>query len=840
MKFFNFLFILVFISTAFGDDYVYQYYSAGNDYKAITIADYDSDGANELWAGNWSNDHIEIWSYNNNNDSMYIVDEITGLPYDIWDIAVDDLDGDGDMDAVAALRSSGTYLCINNDSLWNVSRIDGSYGWQVILEDFDLDNNLDILSCTDWSYLKIFYGDGTGNFTEGAAPSSAQNYGDSKGMNAIDVNNDARPDIIGFAGEWMSGGDNQYFLRVYTNTDTGGIAWSASIGPKDTLAEIPKWVQSYSHSAGDLNEDGFIDQVGVTIDSLVIVAFGGMQGDSLIWAIDTLDRYDNNIAVATIFDINKDSYLDILVSGSNYFNGLYIYYGDGSGTFQKSFLDMDHGFGTFHTLKAGDINGNGSTDIVGSRYKTYEDGFAVYFNKTQISRLYVNSSASGSGSGLTWENACVNLQEAFKKAGAETEIWVAAGTYYPDSLGTGAGPRTSSFVIPDSVSLYGGFNGSELELCERDWETNLTILSGDLGTTTEISDNAYHVLKGSNDNILDGFIITEGNSYGDTGEEYGGGMLNKNGRSITIANCIFKDNNANEGAGIENYFCSNTITITNCQFKNNNANHGAGIASHDTPTKISRCLFEADTVSGYGAAIYNWGAVSDAHIIHCTFYANSSGDSTGGTVHCRASGIETYIINSIFWGNSDDIALTHSAITYVHYSCIGQSGYAGANNNINIDPDFIDAANGDFHLSANSACIDSGTAFFAVGSDTLINSDTTMYKGSAPDMGVYESSYTVAISDKIDALPDKFTLFQNYPNPFNPQTSIPFFLPESGNVRFEVYNILGELVFSIQKRFYSAGHHLIQFKPDIQASSVYIYRIQAGKYSDTRKMIFIK
>ena len=112
-------------------------------------------------------------------------------------------------------------------------------------------------------------------------------------------------------------------------------------------------------------------------------------------------------------------------------------------------------------------------------------------------------------------------------------------------------------------------------------------------------------------------------------------------------------------------------------------------------------------------------------------YAPAGG---GGAIHNRASGINTYIVNSILWGNSDDIANTNGAYTYVHYSDIQQAGFTG-NNNISIDPQFVNAGTGDFQLFGTSSCIDAGTDFFAVGTDTLVNIAADGYLEDAPDMG---------------------------------------------------------------------------------------------------------
>ena len=89
-------------------------------------------------------------------------------------------------------------------------------------------------------------------------------------------------------------------------------------------------------------------------------------------------------------------------------------------------------------------------------------------------------------------------------------------------------------------------------------------------------------------------------------------------------------------------------------------------------------------------------------------------------------------------------------------------------------------------------------------------------------------------------LPAEYALFQNYPNPFNPSTQIKFGLPKAGNVKIEVFNILGKKVSTLYDGYKPAGYHTLDFDGKNIASGVYFYRIEAGPYSALMKMILLK
>jgi hypothetical protein len=90
------------------------------------------------------------------------------------------------------------------------------------------------------------------------------------------------------------------------------------------------------------------------------------------------------------------------------------------------------------------------------------------------------------------------------------------------------------------------------------------------------------------------------------------------------------------------------------------------------------------------------------------------------------------------------------------------------------------------------------------------------------------------------SLPEEFALSQNYPNPFNPSTQIQFALPEESHVKLEVYNALGQRALTLVDETKSAGFYSERFDATGFASGFYVYRLQAGDFVDTKKLLLLK
>lgn len=275
-------------------------------------------------------------------------------------------------------------------------------------------------------------------------------------------------------------------------------------------------------------------------------------------------------------------------------------------------------------------------------------------------RCYVDIGAPAGGDGLAWATAYNDLQLALANATC-SPIWVANGVYKPDVASPG--DRALSFVISSEVAVYGGFHGDpggETLLSQRDWGTNLTILSGDIdaalntcgaggdescadvvdanGVTLSHEDirglNSYHVVKIDGETFeatsatrLDGFIVTAGDAGGSGMDTVAGGLY-----------CSARNGGT----------CS--PTLQNLAFYGNRAANGGGAIFNDTypggtaSPSISDSSFSGNHAESAGGAIYNWAVhngVSNPTLTDVDFTSNSS-HGEGGALYSLADGNEDF------------------------------------------------------------------------------------------------------------------------------------------------------------------------------------------------------
>ncbi|MBZ0203588.1 MAG: T9SS type A sorting domain-containing protein [Ignavibacteria bacterium] len=102
------------------------------------------------------------------------------------------------------------------------------------------------------------------------------------------------------------------------------------------------------------------------------------------------------------------------------------------------------------------------------------------------------------------------------------------------------------------------------------------------------------------------------------------------------------------------------------------------------------------------------------------------------------------------------------------------------------------------------------------------------------------SNCTIGIQQTSAEIPNSFSLSQNYPNPFNPTTNIKFDIPKSSNVKLVIYDALGREVAVLANEELKAGTYQADWDASEYSSGVYYYKIEAGEFIETKKMIVLK
>lgn len=181
--------------------------------------------------------------------------------------------------------------------------------------------------------------------------------------------------------------------------------------------------------------------------------------------------------------------------------------------------------------------------------------------------------------------------------------------------------------------------------------------------------------------------------------------------------------------------------------------------------------------------------------------------------------------------------------------------YAEATNDIRNDASFLALSGSDVRFEAGSKVTlktgfraSTGSKFVAkigtgasasdgltVAPSAIVAARTATAEADLPE----KRTATESISEG-SALPTEFSLFQNYPNPFNPTTTIRYALPRSAKVVLVVYDVLGRKAMELVNETKAAGFYEVPLNASRLASGTYFYRLQAGEYVETKKMVVVK
>ena len=414
-----------------------------------------------------------------------------------------------------------------------------------------------------------------------------------------------------------------------------------------------------------------------------------------------------------------------------------------------------------------------------------------------------------------------------------TTIYVREGVFSPSTTG-----EQFPIVLPDNVHLIGDNRENsildaeadsikqrrviKIEDCENIKVANLTITGGNIesagcigggGILMTHPDLAYEGPMSSSTPVLENLIITGNHAAA------GGGVSIWRQSGPVLSDIIIHENTAGKyGGGLMIYISD--ATLTDMTISRNNCyideSFGGGIVMNFSGAMMTNVTVTDNTASfGGGVSVAN----SDVTLTHVTISGNTATTSGGGFLSTPFS--NNTLTNSIIWNNSPE-SIYAFATTTISYSDI-QGGWGGEGN-IDADPLFCNPDSSDFTLAENSPCVGTGE--------------------SGVNMGAFGVGCEALSTDK-DVIPLKYLLHQNYPNPFNPVTTLRYDLPEDALVNITIYDMMGRQISTLVSSLQSAGYKSIQWNGTNDAgqpvsAGVYLYKTQAGDYSQTKKMVLLK
>lgn len=240
-------------------------------------------------------------------------------------------------------------------------------------------------------------------------------------------------------------------------------------------------------------------------------------------------------------------------------------------------------------------------------------------------------------------------------------------------------------------------------------------------------------------------------------------------------------------------------------------------------------------LSGRGGAIHVSG--TSAPVLVNVTMAGNLATFAGGALHCLHRSAPR-IVNAILWDNlpqeiyfdadfdPDSVFVAHSTVKG------GQAAIADNENgvvvwldgNLDDDPAFVDLPDGDVRLAEGSPCIDTGTAFFMVDGETLIDLDDDAFEGAAPDMGAIEWSPVVAVDPVVSPSVNPMVLAPN-PTRDGARTAIAYALDREARVRITLHEASGRELRVLDAGVRSGGRHEVRVDLGAIPPGVHLVRL---------------
>ncbi len=847
------------------------FYNTGSPFvntsRFVGVGDFNNDGNSEFVVLN--TDSVNVFT--NRGDGTFITPINFPKMNTSVGITVGDFNSDGKLDFIGASYSGKIEVYLNGtigpdfgsfSAKMDFATASGPFG--LASADFNKDGKLDLVTSNFSSTVSILLGNGDGTLQT----KSDITFTSNKPVNSVvtgDFNGDSNPDIA------VTNGNNHDFVSVILGNGNGTFSAKTEFATANQPSGMGK---------GDFNSDGKIDLVvansGANIFSLLlgngdgtftVSAFGTGHPSGYTPSYTNVNDFNNDgkLDIAIVYEINKivSIYLGdgmgsfsantdysignnpiMIVSGK--FNNdhnvdlaivngsfLSVFMGNGDGTFlSKVDYQINYSFTTAFYADTADFNKDGFTDLIASS----ADSVSVFINKGD-GTFNPKVDYSSGRSAFQVISADMNNDGAL-------DIAVNNNLDNTISILLNQNNTALNFINPPTVLSTSATSINNVNLS---WFDNSSNETGYTIERTAAEGSIFSLLINLSANVTTytDATVTEGKHY-----KYRVKAVNATASSsysnesliltpissllppsaVTIVpdtaghvSISWQDNSSDELGFIILRGVVGSSVYSSREFLN--------LFNENAITDQSAVLIPIDTVNANITNYIDLNTQEGQPYKYEVKAYNNSGVSTGQTDSSKSvvivlvspSNLSTFLTGTttvkinLVWKNNSQIAFgeiiersTNNLLNFVVIDTVGVG-----------DSTYIDSL------------VTIGNMYFY-----------RIKSFMGDNYSAYESTLTgVIVTDveKIDNdIPKSYFLSQNYPNPFNPSTIIRYQLPVKSKVSLKVYDILGKEVASLVNEEQSAGNYKINFSFSNLASGIYFYRIQAGKFTQSKKMILLK
>lgn len=714
-----------------------------------------------------------------------------------------DVENDGDLDEVLSSHDNGTITIYKNNGNGKFSLSSTLSGgglayttYPPVCGDFNADGYIDVAAPVRFSNLvSVWFNNGDGTF------SPAQQIGTDQEPDRINVADYNGDGFLDMAVRCHS--SSSYYMDIMINDKTGHFV---------RTQQYPLPARLHEQCSGDFDGDGDIDIAFATHDSNLHLLINDGYGH-FTEPLPVVPSVHNYSATA---DLDGDGNLDIVVNNPT---GFAFFKNNGSGVFSLA-QQLNSTGNSFGFKQLMDIDGDGDIDIVVPNWTLNREEF------------YINNGTGNFASGYTIQGWSSN--NAYE---------IDAG----DLNGNGnldlAGPNTGSFVVyrailplPTVPALISPVNGSIGVLLTplMDWSD----ASGVLNYEIQLSTNAgfTNIIFDSAGITASQITIPSGKLIGNVIYHWRVNANNSAGSSawssvwsfttfgIPAVPVLFSPSNNSENISLTPMLIWNSVPNTsNYRLQLSIDSNFSSLVIYDSA--ITQSYYNVPIGKLTNNTKYYWRVcASNVSGVGswCALWAFTTTGLPGQPVLVSPvnNSINMPLTPTLFWNN----------IQNALYYTLQLSN---------------DSTFSTFVISDSSIT----QTYFFITSGILNNNVKYFWRVKAKNTygwGVFSSQWNFrtelisSVNNYLPGLPDSYKLHNNYPNPFNPITKIRFDLLKNSITKVSIYDVSGKEIEQILNKNLNAGYYEVLWNASNYSSGVYFYRIEAGDFTDIKKMILLK